>query len=757
MRFRFSLIFILTIFIITSCHKDTESYNDDILNTFSVQVYQEITSTIVGYVYDENNQPVANADVAIYSASTKTNKHGVFVFKNVKMDQQGTYIKVLKDGYILGSDFVYPSAGTTCFANIKIMALDKDQSFDASAGGTITAKGGGKVLFPSDAITDMEGNAYNGKVTVTAKYLHPQEKELGNLMPGALIADAINGNTVVLGTLGMMAVELRDINNKELQLKAGKKAIIEFPVSVSYKPTTIELWSFDENKGRWKEEGKAVLAGDVYKAEVGHFSFWNCDAPFPLVEVCGKILYDDGSPAVNIGVVVEAEGLGTSYGTTNNNGEFCGKMPKGKKLTFKISHYNCTSEIDEVTLGPFQNNTIIDNIIIHQIPSFVVTGSIQCNSIAVDEGIIVIKIKESTLVFPAKEDGTFSIDLTQYICGEELPVTIFGFDNNSTETSPVLTLTNTTSQNILLNVCTSACDFTGNLVFDCVDKVSAVITGGSGNFTYTWEDNSTGSFYTIPNQDSIFENKTYCITVTDTGAGCEKTFCKKIGGKIFAGMEVDCQNGKFYVYQNGGVAPYTYNWSNGATSREITASVPGTYCVTVSDANGCTGSACNVWSGPKFIESSPTSCDKNTYNIPSSPFSQGYYYANGTTIQGQLTFPISVNVFQTGFTFGINAFESNCSFNGQIKLPQLVQGLTTTVVNTSCGTCNDGKINITVNTGAQCYSCQAGQTKVFDINDINTDLTTNNNAGNMAKGEYYVVVTDATTGCYIAFNKVKIQ
>ena len=756
MQIRYNFILLLFFILFSSCHKDTKNINEENLTIFTAQVYKEITGTIVGYVYDEKNQPVAEATVAIYSSSTKTNKHGVFVFKNTKMDQQGTFIKVIKNGFILGSDFVYPLEKGTSYSFVKLLALENDKIFDAKTGGNVNVSGGGKVIFPIDAISDLQGNSYNGNVYVTAKHLNPNDRELGNIMPGGLMADASNGNTVVLGTLGMIAVELRDVNGNELQLKSGKKAILEFPAVTAYKPTEIALWSFDENKGRWKEEGKAILVGDKYIGEVAHFSFWNCDAPFPLVEVCGKVLYENGTLAANIGITVTAEGLGTSYGVTNSNGEFCGKMPKGKKLTLSVSHYTCNTNVVEVIVGPFQNNTVLDNIVLNQVPSFAVSGTIKCNNTFLTEGIIVLKVKESTLIFPAKEDGTFSIDLTQYLCGENAPVSIFGYDNVSTETSQVISVTITNVQNLALNVCASTCDFTGNLVFDCNDKISAVISNGSGNFSYTWEDNSTNSFLMVPTLDTIFENKTYCVTVTDINAGCEKIFCKQISGKINAGMEADCGNGNFYAYNSGGTAPFTYTWSNGSTDKELTATAPGNYCYTVTDVNGCTGSACVAWDGPLTIDETPVSCNKNTYNINSSPFISGQYNSSGTISGGDLIYPIVLDIFKTGFTVNIFIQESQCSAYKNIRLPQLAQGLSTTAVNTSCGTCSDGKINISVNGSAQCLNCQAGPVKVFSINDINTDISAANTAGTLSKGEYYVVVTDVNTGCYIAFNKVKI-
>ena len=45
------------------------------------------------------------------------------------------------------------------------------------------------------------------------------------------------------------------------------------------------------------------------------------------------------------------------------------------------------------------------------------------------------------------------------------------------------------------------------------------------------------------------------------------------------------------VTPSGGISPYTYQWSNGATTATTTGLHPGTYTVTVTSSNGCTTTA----------------------------------------------------------------------------------------------------------------------------------------------------------------------
>jgi len=83
--------------------------------------------------------------------------------------------------------------------------------------------------------------------------------------------------------------------------------------------------------------------------------------------------------------------------------------------------------------------------------------------------------------------------------------------------------------------------------------------------------------------------------------------CSKVDGNCNNNNEASAS-----VSASGGTAPYSYAWSNGATTSSIDNLSAGTYSVTVTDANGCTDDCsvtvsitpcCNVTDGGEIAAS----------------------------------------------------------------------------------------------------------------------------------------------------------
>ncbi|MBI5218215.1 MAG: gliding motility-associated C-terminal domain-containing protein [Bacteroidia bacterium] len=154
-------------------------------------------------------------------------------------------------------------------------------------------------------------------------------------------------------------------------------------------------------------------------------------------------------------------------------------------------------------------------------------------------------------------------------------------------------------------------------------QLSAVPSGGSGNYSYSWSSNPPGFSSSVSNPAvSSTVTTTYTVTVSDgsntatsssvvtvnsipvANAGQDTTICKGTTVTVSASSST-------------GQGALTYSWSNGSvnSSLTVTPDVITTYYVTVTDSHQCTDSdsvTVNLLLQPDFtITSTSTSCDGN--------------------------------------------------------------------------------------------------------------------------------------------------
>ena len=117
--------------------------------------------------------------------------------------------------------------------------------------------------------------------------------------------------------------------------------------------------------------------------------------------------------------------------------------------------------------------------------------------------------------------------------------------------------------------------------------LTATVTGGVAPFTYKWSNGLLTPSVSVG-------IGTYQVTVTDAN-GCASTdeVIVKSGGNIVVNAGADittcAPTANITPTVTGGTAPFTYKWSDGKTTPSVSVGV-GTYRVTVTDANGCSGS-----------------------------------------------------------------------------------------------------------------------------------------------------------------------
>jgi hypothetical protein len=148
----------------------------------------------------------------------------------------------------------------------------------------------------------------------------------------------------------------------------------------------------------------------------------------------------------------------------------------------------------------------------------------------------------------------------------------------------------------------------------CDGSVTVTAVGGTAPYTYQW---SNGGMINTPTLNNLCIG-TYSVTVVDA-AGCSGTAsttvivdsnalnpCFGFNGNITytnATGATAC-DGAAVLTVTGGSSPYSFQWSNGANTQNVTNLCVGTYTVTVFDNNQCSfTSSCTIGNSSTNIDS----------------------------------------------------------------------------------------------------------------------------------------------------------
>ncbi len=118
--------------------------------------------------------------------------------------------------------------------------------------------------------------------------------------------------------------------------------------------------------------------------------------------------------------------------------------------------------------------------------------------------------------------------------------------------------------------------------------LSVLVSGGSGNYTYQWNTGATG-----PKLTGLGSGP-YSVTVSDGNVEVVLMVILEEPAPLEGEIQyrnnacADLLDSEAFVNIGGGQPPYNYQWSNGSRTNLIQNMAPGTYSVTVTDANGCT-------------------------------------------------------------------------------------------------------------------------------------------------------------------------
>nr|WP_289048069.1 PKD domain-containing protein [Carboxylicivirga marina] len=269
-------------------------------------------------------------------------------------------------------------------------------------------------------------------------------------------------------------------------------------------------------------------------------------------------------------------------------------------------------------------------------------------------------------------------------------------------------------------------------------SASANVTGGRAPYTYSWSNGATEASI-----DELAEG-TYSVTVTDALL-CSVTETVEIVSPeplalSLTATQPTCEslsNGALVPVLSGGVQPYTYSWSNGASSADISDLIAGSYTLTVTDAGGCSATVSSELNYLTTISGSI-----NLSAITCADMCNGYAIAQGTGGDGTYSYSWS-DGGSAPFRNNLCAGEYSVTItDGQGCAVELAETLTEPEALLVSGVATDatckgeanGSIVLEVSGGKEAYAYE------WNTGSAEKDLS------GVAAGYYRVNVTDAN-GC----------
>ncbi len=366
------LFLFLFILAINSCKKD----EGDIVspgNEYTPKILTETygTAKLVGFVKDKAGNPLAGVTVFFGEEKALTGSDGGYQLNTLSAGSNKR-IWFQKSGY----------ASTQKLANIKeelpnridasLFPIDKTEKMNSN-GGKIEGKDFSVEIKPGGFVYS-DGRSVEEDVFAEVTAFLTSEDEFLDAFPGEFRGTRENGTETAIESFGFIDVVLKVKSGEPVQLADGVTAIIKIKAPQN-SPVSIPMWHYDEDKGKWIEEGVGKLDNGLYTAEVSHFTKWNWDRPYEETsKIVGRVVDNAGNPIEGASVVQK----GITYkfqnsAKTDENGEFELLTPESNKSEIEakfefygstIINYTTSPNMGQVNdIGDITIDVTIENVI----------------------------------------------------------------------------------------------------------------------------------------------------------------------------------------------------------------------------------------------------------------------------------------------------------------------------------------------------------------------------------------------------------
>ena len=329
--------------------------------------------------------------------------------------------------------------------------------------------------------------------------------------------------------------------------------------------------------------------------------------------------------------------------------------------------------------------------------------------------------------------------------------------SNSSTTGPTSDLTNTISSLPIGTYSVTVVDAGGCSVTDQVtitdnpnptpsitgvlsicSGMATTLDAGAGYANYSW--NPAGSSQTF----SATAAGNYSVTVTDAN-GCMGTDMVTVTENssltpTITGTLAICDGASTVL--DAGSSYATYDWSTSESTQTITVTAAGTYSVTVSDVNGCSGTD-QVTVTTQGITVEITGilgmCDGETTIIDAGAGFDNYLWSTGATTQ-------TLNVAYSGIYSVTVSDNLGCSSTDAVTITADPLNL---VVSSDKLICKDASADLAA-------ALSSGGTPPFSYHWSNGETTSNINVSPNTETTYTVYISDAA-GCFSDTGTVSVS
>ena len=368
----FKILILIPIFIFMfSCNRE-DIIKKDAYDYDPIEIKYLIRSSVTGYIADENNIPIANAEIKFGDKNLFTNEEGYFQIKNDLLNKEGEIMEIYSQNHFTQYAVVQPELNKITQINIIQQKRSNAKTIDSKIDNQEQFYNS-KIIcnIPKNIFSKTDKTDYNGQVKIYVKspFLDQNNQYQNPSMgiPRSNTGISMDSTETVVLPIFSTLVKFETSNEEPLDIKQkiDIKTFLDF--STFNDNDHLYLWKFDNNSGKWiaKSQVSYDFTDNSLSFEIkdqGYFIIAQYN--IPIVSIEGEVTYDDGTPARLVPVeIINKNNNSTLTGMifTDCCGYYYCYVEQNSDIVLRF--IDCNNTAFEIPLGQISSSSI-NNIIL---------------------------------------------------------------------------------------------------------------------------------------------------------------------------------------------------------------------------------------------------------------------------------------------------------------------------------------------------------------------------------------------------------